>query len=121
MIKFERNWPLAGIPYARSAIYSIASAACVACSSLPQTVSVDFAEPDAVPTITAVPRPPATNGSLFQKASYRPSFEDVRARAIGDTVTIQIVERVTASQVSSSKANRTTSGSGSGTGVGTIS
>jgi flagellar L-ring protein precursor FlgH len=35
----------------------------------------------------------------------------VRARAVGDTVTIQIVERVTASQVSSSTANRTTSGS----------
>jgi flagellar L-ring protein precursor FlgH len=76
-------------------------------------VSVDFAEPDAVPTITAAPRPQATNGSLFQKTRYRPSFEDVRARAVGDTVTIQIVEQVTASQVSSSTANRTTSGSGS--------
>lgn len=113
MIKFKPNWPLAGMPYVRVAIYSIASAACVACGSLPQTVSVDFAEPDAMQTITAAPRPQATNGSLFQKASYRPSFEDVRARAIGDTVTIQIVERVTASQVSSSTANRTTSGSSS--------
>lgn len=113
MIKFKSNWPLAGMPYVQVAIYSIASAACVACGSLPQTVSVDFAEPDAMQTITAAPRPQATNGSLFQKASYRPSFEDVRARAIGDTVTIQIVERVTASQVSSSTANRTTSGSSS--------
>jgi flagellar L-ring protein precursor FlgH len=113
MIKFKANLALAGVPYARIAIYSIASAACVACNTLPQTVSVDFAEPDAVPTIAAAPRPQATNGSLFQKTSYRPSFEDVRARAVGDTVTIQIVERVTASQVSSSTANRTTSGSGS--------
>jgi flagellar L-ring protein precursor FlgH len=113
MTKFKENWALAGVSYARIAIYSIASAACVACNTLPQTVSVDFAEPDAVQTIAAAPRPQATNGSLFQKTSYRPSFEDVRARAIGDTVTIQIVERVTASQVSSSTANRTTSGSGS--------
>lgn len=113
MTKFKANWALAGVSYARIAIYSIASAACVACNTLPQTVSVDFAEPDAVPTIAAAPRPQATNGSLFQKTSYRPSFEDVRARAVGDTVTIQIVERVTASQVSSSTANRTTSGSGS--------
>ena len=113
MTKFKANWALAGVSYARIAIYSIASSACVACNTLPQTVSVDFAEPDAVPTIAAAPRPQATNGSLFQKASYRPSFEDVRARAIGDTITIQIVERVTASQVSSSTANRTTSGSAS--------
>ena len=113
MTKFKPNWPLAGVSYARVAIYLIVSAVCAACNTLPHTVSVDFAEPDTVQTISPAPRPQATNGSLFQKTSYRPSFEDVRARAIGDTVTIQIVERVTASQVSSSKANRTTSGAGS--------
>jgi flagellar basal body L-ring protein FlgH len=43
------------------------------------------------------------------KVSYRPAFEDPRARAVGDIVTIQIVEKVTASQVSKSTANRTTS------------
>ena len=48
---------------------------------------------------------PAT-GSLFSKVSYRPAFEDVRARAIGDTVTILIVEKVTASQSTKSTANR---------------
>jgi flagellar L-ring protein precursor FlgH len=52
-----------------------------------------------------------TSGGLFQKASYRPAFEDPRARAVGDNITIQIIEKVTASQVSSSTANRTTSGS----------
>jgi flagellar L-ring protein precursor FlgH len=55
----------------------------------------------------------ANTGSLFQSASYRPGFEDRRARLVGDTVTIQIVENVTASQTSSSTANRTTSMSGS--------
>jgi flagellar L-ring protein FlgH len=83
-----------------------------ACSVMPQPVKVDFAEaPPATPQAAAPAVPRATTGSLFQKVSYRPAFEDVRARAIGDTVTIQIVERVTASQVSSSTANRTTSGS----------
>jgi flagellar L-ring protein precursor FlgH len=53
---------------------------------------------------------PAT-GSLFQKASYRPAFEDPRARAVGDHITIQIIEKVTASQVSKSTANRTSTGS----------
>jgi len=78
------------------------------CSSLPQTVAVEFPEPsqrEAAPPVRAA-KAPAT-GSLFQKASYRPAFEDARARLVGDMVTIQIVEKVTASQVSSSTANRT--------------
>ena len=37
----------------------------------------------------------------------------MRARAVGDTVTILIVENITASQVSSSTANRSSSGSAS--------
>ena len=83
-----------------------------ACGSLPQPVSVDFAEPTKVQAIVAPPSASkAASGSLFSKVSYRPAFEDVKARAVGDTVTIQIVERVTASQVSSSTANRTTSSS----------
>ena len=97
----------------RCALGGAACAVLSACNTLPQTVSVDFAEPESLQAIAAAPRPQVTNGSLFQKASYRPSFEDVRARAIGDTVTVQIVERVTASQVSSSTSNRTTSGAAS--------
>lgn len=83
-----------------------------ACASLPQPVAVDFPEPQPSKPIvvTAAPAGPAT-GSLYQKASYRPAFEDARARMIGDAITINIVEKVTASQVSKSTANRTTSGS----------
>ena len=83
---------------------------CSACNSLPQKVQVDFAQPTTAPAITApvAAARPAT-GSLFQTASYRPSFEDRRARLVGDTVTIQIVENVSASQKSSSTANRTSS------------
>ena len=114
MNKFKPNWPPALISYARTAIYLVVSAVCVACGSLPQPVSVDFAEPAKVQAIAPPPTgSSASTGSLFNKVSYRPSFEDVRARAVGDTVTIQIVERVTASQVSSSTANRTTSSSAS--------
>jgi flagellar L-ring protein precursor FlgH len=84
------------------------------CESLPQNVKVDFVEPKAALAIAAAPTPPrAVTGSLYQKASYRPAFEDARAHAIGDSVTIQIVETVAASQVSKSTANRTTSGSAS--------
>jgi flagellar L-ring protein precursor FlgH len=81
-----------------------------ACQQLPQKVVVDFAEPKInQPTATVNQAIRPANGSLFQTASYRPSFEDRRARVVGDTVTIQIVENVTASQKSTSTANRTTS------------
>ena len=84
------------------------------CSSLPQTVSVDF--PDTTPSrpiASTEPMAGPASGSLFQKASYRPAFEDARARMVGDQITVRIVEKVTAKQVSSSTANRTTSGSAS--------
>ena len=87
---------------------------CAGCESLPQTAKVDFAETKPVELMAAAPAVMRSNsGSLFQKASYRPAFEDPRARAVGDIVTIQIVETVTASQVSKSTANRTSSGSAS--------
>ena len=109
---FITNRPLALIGYARAAIYSIASLACVACNSLPQTVSVDFPEPPEARPIATVPKASGpTSGSLFQKASYRPAFEDPRARTVGDHITIQIIEKVTASQVSKSTANRSSTGS----------
>lgn len=101
-----RTWQSAGLALGLGLL-------CAGCESLPQTVKVDFAEPAARP-VAAVPAAVKTNsGSLFQKVGYRPAFEDPRARAIGDIITIQIVETVTASQVSKSTANRTTSGSAS--------
>ncbi len=81
-----------------------------ACQQIPQKVVVDFAEPKVgqMPMATQAAARPAT-GSLFQSAGYRPGFEDRRARAIGDTVTIQIVENVAASQKSTSTVNRASS------------
>ena len=88
----------------------IAVVALSACQQIPQKVVVDFAEPKVsqAPMPVAMAAKPAT-GSLFQNAAYRPSFEDRRARALGDTVTIQIVENVTASQKSTSTVNRASS------------
>lgn len=109
---FITNSPLALIKYARAAIYSIVSMACVACGSLPKPVSVDFPETTNARPVAAAPITNApASGSLFQRASYRPAFEDPRARAVGDNITIQIIEKVTASQVSKSTANRTSTGS----------
>lgn len=92
-----------------SALAVVVGTLCSACQQLPQKVMVDFAEPkiDQPVPVVAVARP--SNGSLFQAASYRPAFEDRRARLVGDTVTVQIVENVTASQKSTSTVNRNTS------------
>jgi hypothetical protein len=51
------------------------------------------------PPVVPVPQP---NGAIFNPASYRPLFEDHRARLVGDTLTVQIVEKVAASQKSTS-------------------
>ena len=76
------------------------------CASLSPAPPVDIL-PTTPPVLTTTPRAAApVTGSLFHQASYRPAFEDRRARMVGDTVTIQIVENVTASQKSSSTVDR---------------
>lgn len=64
-------------------------------------------EPPPVVQIPALATPVAMNGAIYQAASYRPLFEQHRARMVGDTLTIAIAEKVTASQSSTSKADRT--------------
>jgi flagellar L-ring protein precursor FlgH len=47
-----------------------------------------------------------SNGSIFQASQYRPLFEDHRARLVGDALTVQIVEKVSASQSSTSSIDK---------------
>lgn len=61
-------------------------------------------------TQPAPPNPPLTlpaaNGAIFQSGQYRPLFEDHRARLVGDTLVVQIVEKVAASQKSTSSIDK---------------
>ena len=92
---------------------------CGACSHLPQPPTVDFAEsaatrPAVLAAAAAAARAPApATGSLFRTATFRSGFEDIRASLVGDTVTIQIVENVTASQTSLSTIDRSAANSAS--------
>jgi flagellar L-ring protein precursor FlgH len=62
--------------------------------------AVTYARPEPV-------LPPAVaNGSIFQAAQYRPLFEDYRARLVGDSITVQIVEKVSATQTSTSSIDK---------------
>ena len=53
-----------------------------------------------------VPEPVMSNGAIFQPTQYRPLFEDHRARLVGDSLTVQIVEKVSASQKSTSTIDK---------------
>lgn len=75
------------------------------CQALGLGQSVDVA----IPTHAAplpVTAPPVVNGSIYQAAQYRPLFEDHRARLVGDTITVVIVEKVSATQKSTSTIDK---------------
>ena len=81
------------------------SAACLlgGCSTIWPRVDVADTTP---PLPVAIVVPAAASGSIFQPVSYRPLFEDFRARLVGDTLTVQIVEKVSATQTSTSSVDK---------------
>ncbi|MEO5696410.1 MAG: flagellar basal body L-ring protein FlgH [Burkholderiaceae bacterium] len=79
------------------------------CDTVSQTLNkrppVDVAQPTAIrpqPIVVAT----VNNGSIFQASQYRPLFEDHRARLVGDTLTVQIIEKVSATQKSTSSIDK---------------
>ena len=92
-----------------AAVGALLLTGCAATLSPPPPVDI---LPTTPPPLAAAHRaPPPVTGGLFHNASYRPAFEDRRARLVGDNVTIMIVENVTASQKSSSTVDRTSEAS----------
>jgi flagellar L-ring protein precursor FlgH len=89
----------------RIALAAGAAALLAGCAVLNPREKVDVAEPTWVaPQPLAAPS--VNNGAIFQAQQYRPLFEDHRARLVGDTITVRIVEKVTASQSSSSTVDK---------------
>ena len=86
------------------------------CSTLYPEPQVELQHTPVV-QLPSTPQQGAPNGSIYQSASYRPLFEDHRARLVGDTLTIQIVEKVSASQSSTSALDKSGSLAGSVTAV----
>jgi flagellar L-ring protein FlgH len=59
--------------------------------------------------MTARPAPLSTapnNGAIYQTIAVRPLFEDRRARQIGDIITVNLVEKTSASKNSNSSATK---------------
>ena len=87
----------------RCLIAALGLCAAAGCSTLWPRVEVAQTAP---PLPAAMPQPAPGNGSIFQAASYRPMFEDYRARLVGDTLTVQIIEKVAATQKSTSSIDK---------------
>ncbi len=58
----------------------------------------------------ALPNAGVPTGGIFQAAAYRPLFEDRKPRYIGDILTVQINERLNASQSANSSTERKAEG-----------
>lgn len=94
--------PALNRPAAAAALSAVFLSGCQMLNSPPP---VDVVGPTyARPVVAAAP--PVSNGSIFQASQYRPLFEDHRARLIGDALTVQIVEKVSASQKSTSSIDK---------------
>jgi flagellar L-ring protein precursor FlgH len=70
-------------------------------------------EPSRAVEASRTPPPVAANGAIFQAATFRPLFEDRRARHVGDLLTIELVEKTSARKSSSSTIDRSGSVGGS--------
>lgn len=68
--------------------------------------SVKIAEPTSARPAAPQAAPEPTGG-IFSTASYRPMFEDRRARFVGDTIVIAINEKTSASNKTSNSNSRT--------------
>jgi len=69
---------------------------------------VDVMQPSQVRPVAGA-YTPVNNGSLFQSAGYRPLYESHRARMVGDIITIQISETVSAKQETTSSVEKKSS------------
>jgi flagellar L-ring protein precursor FlgH len=94
---------------ARAALAALAALALAGCSAtlFPRAEVADTAPIE--PPAPAVEPAARASGAIYQAASYRPLLEDHRARLAGDTLTILIEERVTATQSATSKVDKSSS------------
>ena len=96
----------------RLSLVAAAALALTACSTMYPQPRVDMQPAPVVKMPEPIPAS-ANNGAIYQNANYRPLFEDHRARLVGDIVTVQIVERVSATQKSSSELDKNVTEAGS--------
>ncbi len=75
------------------------------CTSMSPSVHVQSSPVRSPPMPLAAPAPP-TPGAIYAGNSFRPMFENRRARFPGDILTVKIAEKISASKSSNSKIDR---------------
>ncbi|RDV02666.1 flagellar basal body L-ring protein FlgH [Sphingorhabdus pulchriflava] len=82
-------------------------AAIIALAMCSPAVAKDKVPVDAFAATAPAPRPdPVSNGAIFQGDGYTPLTSGNRAGAIGDIVTIQLIERISANKGNSASTGR---------------
>src|SRR5699024_1601289 len=61
-----------------------------------------------LPPASPAPDPVQANGAIYQTGNNIALFEDVKARRVGDTITVQLVERTNATTSSSTSTQKDT-------------
>ena len=79
-----------------------------ACNTVPDSIVQRPTSTRPEPRMASVP---PSNGAIFQAASYRPLFEDRRARHVGDLLTIVINEKTSAGKTGSDTGSKAGSAS----------
>jgi flagellar L-ring protein precursor FlgH len=88
-------------------LLALAALALVGCETLQQTPKVEFPDPATQRPVAIAPQPAhVATGGLYSQVRYRPLFEDRRPRMVGDTLTVQIVENLNASQTSTASVDK---------------
>ncbi|MCB1938762.1 MAG: flagellar basal body L-ring protein FlgH [Rhodocyclaceae bacterium] len=95
----------------RALICALLLAVLSGCAALDRTPPTAVHQPMSARPQVAMQMVPA-NGAIYQPTHTRPLFEDRRARLVGDTLTINLVERNTAQKASNASASRESSMSG---------
>lgn len=87
-------------------VFSITLGSLVSCTAVtPSTITQGPSSAKPIPEIVYK----NNNGAIYQERTFRPLFEDKRARYVGDTITIIMVENTSANK----KNNATSNNSGS--------
>ena len=83
-------------------VAALAALVLAGCATTPTTITQRVAP---VRAITG-DLPPPSNGAIYQASTFRPMFEDRKARHIGDILTIAIVEKTAAVKAGASSGNK---------------
>jgi len=89
-------------------LLALLAASLSACAITPKPI-ID--QPITARPLAEAPRDKANPGAIYQATAYRPLFEDVRARMVGDTIIITIAENTNSTTTTGNALSKTAASS----------